>query len=101
NASTIAYTASLHDALPICAARTNGMASLTVITTEDAGYEVIDVGATDTEEHPAVVVMTTDATDDLSLFLPSSSHDTLYAIEDVVDRKSTRLNSSHVKISYA
>src|SRR5207302_9221215 len=81
-ATTEIYTLSLHDALPICRTDAETPSPVTVISTADiqaTGYTTF-----------ADVVRTLSA--DNSGTLPTSFG---------LDRKSTRLNSSHVKISYA
>src|SRR5690606_41413266 len=73
--STVTYTLSLHDALPIYT-QDAVVPTFTFTRTDGGRWEVTDVEvvATFMEYHPRA---------------------------RVVDRKSTRLNSSHVKISYA
>src|SRR5690606_41602189 len=84
------YTLSLHDALPICTAEgveltTSAALMLTTFTGVLAGQ-----GQTFT---PTVLGVTTAAL--LAWKTP------LAGFSAALDRKSTRLNSSHVKISYA
>src|SRR5690349_24246201 len=82
-ATTEIYTLSLHDALPIYATTTNG--PLVVRTVDDAlraAIELHDLPAPDDANTPAGGGCPVP---------PGRS----------IDRKSTRLNSSHVEISYA
>src|SRR5688500_19492833 len=78
-APTDTYTLSLHDALPICAR---------LVLQESVGRDAVD---------GAVLA------GDLSLvnLLPESAGRPAQAIYAAPDRKSTRLNSSHLVISYA
>src|SRR5690606_41137648 len=84
------YTLSLHDALPILAEhvgqRHQGLHRLRVA----AGVGALDLAATavDVADHVAQVILRRHHLD---------RHDRF----EQLDRKSTRLNSSHVKISYA
>src|SRR5690554_7294608 len=73
-ATTEIYTLSLHDALPICPKR---IVAYTKSETTDVGHRSIHgtTGIVDQHMHLNIV--------------------------DRLDRKSTRLNSSHVRISYA
>src|SRR5690349_24015961 len=77
-APTDIYTLSLHDALPICLAVAEAMASGVPVVASDRG------------SIPELLV------DGEGGFLCDPARPELF-----VDRKSTRLNSSHVEISYA
>src|SRR5207249_8168389 len=88
--TTESYTLSLHDALPICE-RVAGSSMPDTPTTKYAksgdvhiAYQVVGDGPNDL------------------VFVPGWVSHVEYAWEDpFLDRKSTRLNSSHVSISYA
>src|SRR5690606_42062477 len=82
-APTYLHTLTLHDALPIFPAP-EGLDEALVL--RDVGqHPQLDLGVVSREEHPARLARHKGAPDPLPL----------------LDRKSTRLNSSHVKISYA
>src|SRR5204863_9363024 len=80
SATTEIYTLSLHDALPILEARTS-------VERSEGRSSVMP---------PFTVV---NSTPSLQLAWPSEA--TIEPFTVVADRKSTRLNSSHVEISYA
>src|SRR2546426_4695479 len=84
-ATTEIYTLSLHDALPICAALHRGDSRLDRPVARRPGHRAADCG---------IVADAIGARDSDSV-----SNDA--AIGGTVDRKSTRLNSSHLVISYA
>src|SRR5207302_9016818 len=83
------YTLSLHDALPISAALTACVSGAGCLTSKPAenmrGEPVISMGR-GSARAPAITIV---------MYLSIST------VKAFTDRKSTRLNSSHVKISYA
>src|SRR5690349_23693669 len=79
-ATTEIYTLSLHDALPILANRGPNTNSQQFFITDDAAPH-LDKSYT--------------------IFGECKPIETIHAIAALPDRKSTRLNSSHVEISYA
>src|SRR3712207_6959104 len=84
-ATTEIYTLSLHDALPISAA--------TVGTTAEIPGMLDEAWATARRPHSGPVF--------LDFPLDQVFMEAEEAAEEPVDRKSTRLNSSHANISYA
>src|SRR5690606_41623500 len=89
-ATTEIYTLSLHDALPIC---------LGLETIQDnVGNVIIRKPATSGMENRKTVVLQSHLD-----MVHQKNNDTEFDFdsEGIRDRKSTRLNSSHVKISYA
>src|SRR5690606_41848085 len=84
-ASTVIYTLSLHDALPISL-------DLIVYTSPEILLEVSAYEKCDDDYDGYVEFDLRDKESEILNGLDPSTH---------VDRKSTRLNSSHVKISYA
>src|SRR3712207_7886891 len=80
-ATTEIYTLSLHDALPICI----------LIHQPSSGFEG---QSTDIEIHAREIIKTRKRVDEIYAKHTGQS-------EERVDRKSTRLNSSHANISYA
>src|SRR5690606_41436894 len=96
-APSVIYTLSLHDALPICdRVQQAGLARVGVTDDRDAGHLV---GLPAAALGPAHRLHRRD--------LPAQLRDPLVDAPAIrlqlrlTDRKSTRLNSSHVKISYA
>src|SRR5207253_10701153 len=85
NATTEIYTLSLHDALPICPAS----------ATVQSGDFTMDA-KTDTTAKTATLTVGNKNYD-----FPILSGTVGPDVVDIRDRKSTRLNSSHVAISYA
>src|SRR5690606_39803297 len=95
-APTALYTLSLHDALPICMLEVTGVdlrlnTPATVANLLAGGYDEVVVA---TGVRPRVPD------------IPGIDHPKVLTYAELVreekpDRKSTRLNSSHVKISYA
>src|SRR5690606_42073301 len=86
--TTAIYPLSLHDALPICASRSAAMQSYTrALSLAPTAFRMF-----------AMPRFTR-----LSSIYPTNANAAIagYAVGDPSDRKSTRLNSSHVKISYA
>src|SRR5690606_41443736 len=88
-ATSDSYTLSLHDALPILELTEGmrfdkGMTSMYFVTDSDRMEAVL--------EDPYILIVNSKI---------SANKDLLPLLDKVVDRKSTRLNSSHVKISYA
>src|SRR5690606_40098740 len=91
---------SLHDALPISAVRVRSRdhEALVVPTDPTVRKRHPTVGQRVVEERQGVRVRLVDLIDqDDSAVLPRVPHVGII----LIDRKSTRLNSSHVKISYA
>src|SRR5690606_41860581 len=90
------YTLSLHDALPILAEEHEVVRATGLRPQSDRGLLPTAEGLTthdrtgDTAVHVGVA--------DLDAIEPGGD---LLGVEGMEDRKSTRLNSSHVKISYA
>src|SRR5207302_3663991 len=99
-APTELYTLSLHDALPICGEGAVGRAGAAAHHGGDAAVErLVDLLRADEMD----VAVDAARGDDLALAgdrLGARADDDVDLGLDV-DRKSTRLNSSHVKISYA
>src|SRR5205807_6584383 len=100
-ARTLTSTLSLHDALPICARRAGALPA--VARGECAQPESHAVGVVlallrgpDGRVHPALLERHHHRPQD-SVVTDIRTHD----YDVVVDRKSTRLNSSHLVISYA
>src|SRR5438034_864380 len=98
--STTSYTLSLHDALPICGRDAGKGAEILREGLGDAA-RVVDAhrhaaqrGEREAHRHAVVVVRI----DHRGLQLPRGNPQ---AIPSLLDRKSTRLNSSHTVISYA
>src|SRR5690606_40369623 len=93
------YSLSLHDALPICAQQAQARDLRDQFGREPALLEAL----ADDRQH-ALVGETGDGVLDRALLLAEQGTDVV-EIEGIeghgLDRKSTRLNSSHVKISYA
>src|SRR5690606_41343796 len=95
------YTLSLHDALPISHRGLSGPSSLQLSNYWDVGQRfninflpyinLVDFFKSKKTSQPKVLLRTL-----LNEHLPKS-----VVLELQTDRKSTRLNSSHVKISYA
>src|SRR5690606_41228226 len=97
---TAIYSLSLHDALPICPQNTVQLVFL--LCGEGHGREhhhFVEQG------FPVFLNQETDFLRPYAdeLMFPQHYRNIVYRInqEGVIDRKSTRLNSSHVKISYA
>src|SRR5690606_41098916 len=91
----------LHDALPICHAAAgydpvNSTAVLTLGTLID--FEADGVPASTDDPADGDDLSGAADEDGISSFPPLYTTSTTYSLEVNVDRKSTRLNSSHVKI---
>src|SRR5690606_39989388 len=86
------YTLSLHDALPIYDFSVDRTRHL------NAQQGDANVSLTETIFH---LVVNGVSTPDMAFLTDTSYHYTVHDEPDTLDRKSTRLNSSHVKISYA
>src|SRR5207253_9915589 len=92
-------TLSLHDALPICEHLSAGAGSALTLISAPAGFGkttlLTEWLAAVSRDGPPVGWLSLDEADnDPSLFWK-------YVVAALRDRKSTRLNSSHVAISYA
>src|SRR5262245_62934446 len=83
------YTLSLHDALPICASAVADVTSPTGFTIQLVNQGDVDLSGFEVETMFAV-------TDRFTLEGSTGTAD-----YEMSDRKSTRLNSSHLGISYA
>src|SRR5690606_42146204 len=94
-ATTQTYTLSLHDALPILAQRKGG----TIISPRPT-YDNLVIFAEHLGADVRWIPLNDDMQTDLEAMSAAINSDTgmVYLCKD---RKSTRLNSSHVKISYA
>src|SRR5690606_41658151 len=86
------YPLSLHDALPILA-REEAQAAQARVLVVDAAQELRKRGV--------AVAVVVDGLPEQRDLLGAAGHELLHLLHNGVDRKSTRLNSSHVKISYA
>src|SRR5699024_11486187 len=99
--TSTSFTLSLHDALPICIAFKANIDDLRESPSKD-----IAVALTDRLEHGTVLVVEPNI-DALPREFEGMGNVELADLDDaveradIVDRKSTRLNSSHVSISYA
>src|SRR5690606_42027896 len=93
-AVTASYTLPLHDAHPICFCRQLRKNLARLLRTQ---LGLVDKAA---DAHAPDAIVVEAHWDYLEIDLPASHAAMLPRIEEV-DRKSTRLNSSHVKISYA
>src|SRR5690606_41662055 len=94
-------TLSLHDALPI--SRVSARSAVAHIA-RDQGWQGFPVAQRTRPEHRSFPRGHPPVAADLKPRSPAGMNDALAeagAIEAGTDRKSTRLNSSHVKISYA
>src|SRR5699024_12552982 len=91
-ATTQLYTLSLHDALPISPTMEKQVRSLF----EQYGARIVVYGESITCD--VCIVRSPEVIQDWSKFLPTIKR---VACLVIIDRKSTRLNSSHVSISYA
>src|SRR3712207_6895860 len=80
-ATTEIYTLSLHDALPIYSA----LGRLFTVDPQSGVARAIDLGGASVSNGDGILL----------------SGQTLYVVRNRIDRKSTRLNSSHANISYA
>src|SRR5690606_40625242 len=93
-APSASYTLSLHDALPIYASGIVTLqASLESVSTVPSGIPLADVAA----RQDATITLP----DNYPTVTPVPVQLSELQGTEGVDRKSTRLNSSHVKISYA
>src|SRR5690606_39730034 len=86
-ATTQIYPLSLHDALPIYCATQTGISVMTVCGAPTLGIHLHEINASDTQKAK-----------DLGY---EDANNLINEEQGTGDRKSTRLNSSHVKISYA
>src|SRR5207302_8241384 len=94
------YTLSLHDALPISKDKEQRELDRVVVAIEGADEKVLKRGAERGRIIGESVNFTRDLANEPGVFMtPTILADR--AKEVARDRKSTRLNSSHVKISYA
>src|SRR5690606_40867559 len=95
-----AYPLSLHDALPISTVAQHPVRSRLLDVAEEGG-----VGHIELADWPELVVVAPGTADLLARAAHGLAGDlvscVLLATLAPIDRKSTRLNSSHVKISYA
>src|SRR5690606_40616006 len=87
------YTLSLHDALPISSI-TTGTGTYTVTVTDSNGCTGTSPSVTVTNSNPQATINLPDT-------VCPGDYTILSVSPAFADRKSTRLNSSHVKISYA
>src|SRR5690606_41235875 len=95
--STYFFWRSLHDALPICTAIVGGRAIRSCVTLVESvdDAEVVTLEGLGTPEAPHPIQQA---------FIDEQAAQCGFCLNGVIltaDRKSTRLNSSHVKISYA
>src|SRR3712207_7079200 len=91
-ATTEIYTLSLHDALPILLGLGRvGLEPVPELLVADPLHEALDLGVAELGLGLALELRVADLHRD----------DRRQALADVLDRKSTRLNSSHANISYA
>src|SRR5690606_40456469 len=101
HATTATYTLSLHDALPILGRKsTNGFDRARHVLAQEAARIIVEQGI---QDYRAAKIK---AAERLGMsargVLPGNSEIERAVGEHLqLDRKSTRLNSSHVKISYA
>src|SRR5207302_10961906 len=93
------YTLSLHDALPISTLELLQQIHVTVKTSLDNASRLRIPRLENMEEGQPLSEFL--LTEPLSSYLPDSTRVLNGKYLDRLDRKSTRLNSSHVKISYA
>src|SRR5690606_41002885 len=91
---TATYTLSLHDALPICGPRQRAGGQGAAVEAEDTVRDVVRQSGNVSAD---VDIRSAEAAPDRKVVVP----DRKVVVPDRKDRKSTRLNSSHVKISYA
>src|SRR5690606_41591737 len=100
-APTATSTLSLHDALPILVA-TGRRAYADGLGLQEAGVETDERGRVRTDAHLKTNVPGIWAIGDVVAgpMLAHKAEDEGVAVAERIDRKSTRLNSSHVKISY-
>src|SRR5690606_41910001 len=100
DANTAIYTISLHDALPI--SKENNIQSYRLrgfeVKPESDFLESRKIVLTNSDCHIALAAPTESMKD---YFYKNTDSDEVIFIHKGTDRKSTRLNSSHVKISYA
>src|SRR5690606_41462009 len=87
---SVTYTLSLHDALPILAVASHAGRTLDAQPVAD----VAELDAAVRDETQVVAI-------DEAQFFDDHLVETVARLADTGDRKSTRLNSSHVKSSYA
>src|SRR5690606_41463660 len=90
------YTLSLHDALPIWHATADDLFTLTASGVIGQTSLVLP--------NPFNIMGVTYPLDDMYVLIPAEQVEISTAttqFNQIIDRKSTRLNSSHVKISYA
>src|SRR5690606_40978501 len=92
------YSLSLHDALPILAAPFfGGFTATAALARSAANFKAGGRTPMAAVFHAGMVLLAVVVLADLFAYLPMSALAGLL----LIDRKSTRLNSSHVKISYA
>src|SRR5207302_9148358 len=92
--TTLIYALSLHDALPICSIRPDVIVVRTIDRPQVAAQAAAAHGQLDAGHEPAIFCIK-------GVPLADAGHQRTQLQEIAADRKSTRLNSSHVKISYA
>src|SRR5690606_41405615 len=99
--SVVLYAPSLHDALPISANLVNGLGNLTARIMKMAEIHLVNP-----PKQGFADIFPTEFKEALANYDFRSACDFVWQKvgeldEKIADRKSTRLNSSHVKISYA
>src|SRR5690606_41531151 len=98
---TALYTLSLHDALPICAGFTGGLAYVLDLDRDFVdryNHELIDIVRISPESFDNYRQHLTELLQEHASLTGSAWSTRI--LDEFRDRKSTRLNSSHVKISY-
>src|SRR5690606_41187268 len=95
--TTKTYTLSLHDALPICYDAEKNTSSTNVFYEGGVYYRYVDATPGDTINGGVIPAGVTQMVRERFYSVNGDFEEKLTAL----DRKSTRLNSSHVKISYA
>src|SRR5690606_41748053 len=95
------YSLSLHDALPISIEKAILMANLGVTPQNDGDVIRIFMPPVTEERRKELVKKANAEGEQGKISVRNIRRDAIEQIKKLQDRKSTRLNSSHVKISYA
>src|SRR5204862_6074100 len=99
-ATTEIYTLSLHDALPICSFAEHLIGAMFSLNLLLCTFNLLPVTPLDGSTAIMLFMSETRAQRYLD-WLRGNSYGVLGLVAALLDRKSTRLNSSHVEISYA